>query len=100
VVLRFTPEAAEDAERWLFHPSQNMMRDEDGSLTVRFRAGGVQEMCWHLFTWGTELTIIAPTTLRAAAAAMTAVVAQHHAIQESRELHRTALATLPSAIKE
>lgn len=52
VVLRFTPEAAEDAARWLFHPSQSMTRDADGSLIVRFRAGGTQEMCWHLFTWG------------------------------------------------
>jgi predicted DNA-binding transcriptional regulator YafY len=49
VVLRFTPEAAEEV-RWLFHPSQSISREIDGTLTVYFRTGGIQEMCWHLFT--------------------------------------------------
>jgi len=66
VVLRFTPEAADDAAGWLFHPSQSLAREADGSLTVRFRAGGVQEMCWHLFTWGATVTIVAPDALRTA----------------------------------
>lgn len=65
VVLRFVPEAAEDAARWQFHPSQSIVTEEDGSLTVRFRAGGMQEMCWHLFTWGTAVTVQAPEELRA-----------------------------------
>ena len=60
VVLRFAPEAADDAAGWVFHPSQSMEREPDGALIVRFRAGGVQEMCWHLFTWGTAVTIVAP----------------------------------------
>ena len=29
-----------------------MQNDHDGSLIVRFTAGGTREMCWHLFTWG------------------------------------------------
>jgi hypothetical protein len=41
-VLRFTPDAAEDAARWLFHPSQSIVRKVDGSLIVRFQAGGVR----------------------------------------------------------
>ena len=80
VVLRFTPEAAEDAVRWLFHPSQSMTRETDGSLMVRFRAGGAQEMCWHLFTWGTAVTIVGPDTLRTAVAETTTEIAHHHAI--------------------
>jgi predicted DNA-binding transcriptional regulator YafY len=64
VVLRFAPEAAEDAERWLFHPSQRMTREADSSLTVCLRAGGMQEMCWHLFTWGTAVMILEPGSLR------------------------------------
>jgi predicted DNA-binding transcriptional regulator YafY len=78
VGLRFVPEAAEDAARWLFHPSQNTTREADGSLTVRFRAGGVQEMCWHLFTWGAAVTVIEPDALRAMMIEMTAAVAEHH----------------------
>lgn len=45
VVLRFKPEAADDAAGWLFHPSQRLARGPGGALTVCFRAGGVQEMC-------------------------------------------------------
>ena len=79
VVLRFTPEAADDAARWQFHPSQTVVQEADSSLTVRFRAGGIQEMCWHLFTWGTSVTIAAPHSLRAAMAEMANTVEHHHA---------------------
>jgi predicted DNA-binding transcriptional regulator YafY len=65
VVLRFTPEAADDASGWLFHPSQSTEREQGGALIVRFRAGGVQEMCWHLFTWGDAVTIVVPEGLKA-----------------------------------
>ena len=79
VVLRFEPEAAEDAVGWVFHPSQSMDRETDGALTVRFRAGGVQEMCWHLFIWGTSVTVVAPGSLRSIMAEMTLRVSQHYA---------------------
>lgn len=79
VVLRFAPEAADDAASWLFHPSQRLEEESDGSLTVRFHAGGTKEMSWHLFTWGTAVTIVAPTKLRDVMAQMTIETAQHHA---------------------
>jgi predicted DNA-binding transcriptional regulator YafY len=80
VVLRFEPEAADDAAGWVFHPSQSVEREADGGLIVRFRAGGVQEMCGHLFTWGLAVTVVAPAELRVAMAEMTAGLAQHYAI--------------------
>jgi predicted DNA-binding transcriptional regulator YafY len=64
VVWRFTPEAAPDAKLYLFHPSQEITDEPDGSLTVRFRAGGLREMCWHLFRWADEVEVIAPQILR------------------------------------
>jgi predicted DNA-binding transcriptional regulator YafY len=63
VVWRFTPAAAPDARHYLFHPTQEMTDEPDGSLTVRFRAGGLREMCWHLFRWGAEVKIIEPRAL-------------------------------------
>ncbi|MDE8343606.1 MAG: WYL domain-containing protein [Acidocella sp.] len=63
VVLRFTPDAADDAEGWLFHPTQTMEREADGSLLVKFRAGGAREICWHLFTWGAGVKILKPKSL-------------------------------------
>ncbi len=78
VVLRVAPEAAGEARCWTFHPSQTLEPEPDGALLVRFRAGGVQEMCWHLFTWGTTVTVVAPDDLRCTLAGMAAAAADHH----------------------
>lgn len=64
VIWRFTAEAAPEARRFLFHPSQVLEDAPDGSLIVRFRAGGMLEMCWHLFRWGDQVEVLAPTALR------------------------------------
>jgi predicted DNA-binding transcriptional regulator YafY len=63
VIWRFTPAAAPDARRFLFHPTQKLTDESDGSLTVRFRAGGLREMCWHLFRWGDQVEVVAPGEL-------------------------------------
>ncbi len=60
VVLRFSPGAADDAAEWVFHPSQVLEPQEDGSLIVRFRCGGMVELSWHLFTWGGTVEVLAP----------------------------------------
>jgi predicted DNA-binding transcriptional regulator YafY len=63
IVLRFTPDAAADAAAWQFHPSQVQERDDDGALIVRFSCGGLQELAWHLMTWGDSVAILAPKRL-------------------------------------
>ncbi len=35
---------------------------------VRFRASGMRELAWHLFTWGEQATILGPDRLKAAMA--------------------------------
>ncbi len=64
VVWRFKPEAAEEAQHFLFHPSQKTSKRKDGSLIVRFRVGGLLEMCWHLFIWGDGVEVVEPKKLR------------------------------------
>ncbi|TDE33787.1 helix-turn-helix transcriptional regulator [Antarcticimicrobium sediminis] len=64
VVWRFTPEAAPEARLYLFHSTQELTDEPDGSLTVKFRAGGLREMCWHLLRWGDQVKIISPAALR------------------------------------
>ena len=78
VVLRFAPEAKRDASGFLFHPSQTMEDNADGTLTVRFTAGGIDEMCWHLVTWGESVTVEQPAHLRQRLAAICAGLAKHH----------------------
>lgn len=55
VVWRFLPEVADEAAGYVFHPKQKTERLEDGSLMVRFRAGGRQEMEWYLVRWGDQV---------------------------------------------
>jgi len=64
VEWRFTPQAAPDARLYLFHPTQEMIDEPDGSFTVKFRAGGLREMCWHLFRWGNKVQIVHPRKLK------------------------------------
>jgi len=40
-----------------------MKKRPDGSLDVKFRAGGLLEMAWHLYSWGDQVEVIAPEAL-------------------------------------
>jgi predicted DNA-binding transcriptional regulator YafY len=65
VVLRILPASAEGALRWRFHSNQTLEPQEDGSVIVRFRASGMRELAWHLFTWGDQVEVLAPAVLKA-----------------------------------
>lgn len=64
IVWKFTPEAAPIARQFEFHPSQTAEAQADGSLLVRFRAGGLLEMAWHLMTWGRHVEVLEPVALK------------------------------------
>jgi predicted DNA-binding transcriptional regulator YafY len=64
VVWKFSAEVATDAKEFLFHPSQSVEEQSDGSLIVRLRASGTREMAWHLATWGKTVKIIKPVVLQ------------------------------------
>jgi predicted DNA-binding transcriptional regulator YafY len=66
VVWKFSSKAAPDAKDYLFHPTQTLEPQKDGSLIVRFRAGGLREMAWHLAMWGKEVKVLSPAALRRA----------------------------------
>jgi predicted DNA-binding transcriptional regulator YafY len=51
---------AEEVKRYEFHPKQSMQENPDGSVTVKFFAGGRLEMDWHLYTWGDRVRVIKP----------------------------------------
>jgi predicted DNA-binding transcriptional regulator YafY len=63
VVWKFSPVAARNAQEFIFHPTQTLEKQEDGSLIVRFRAGGDLEMAWHLYTWGDHVEVLEPKRL-------------------------------------
>jgi predicted DNA-binding transcriptional regulator YafY len=64
VEWRFAPSAADVARTFIFHPNQQVQDEADGSLSVRFSAGGWLEMAWHLYQWGDVVEVIAPPEVR------------------------------------
>ena len=67
--------AARDAAAFRFHPTQSVEENDDGSLTARFEAGGLDEMCWHQLTWGESVTVEKPARLRQRLVAMCGALA-------------------------
>ena len=64
VVLRITPEGAAEARSWRWHPTQSLEDQPDGGVIVRFRASGMRELAWHLFSWGEQVEIVQPARLK------------------------------------
>lgn len=64
VVLKFDSTVADEAKNFYFHPSQKIEENEDGTVTVSFKAGGSVAICWHLFRWGKSVKIIKPASLQ------------------------------------
>jgi len=64
IIWRFAPEVTGEVENYRFHSSQRFEKQPDGSLLVKFRAGGFREMAWHLFRWGENVEIVQPIALR------------------------------------
>lgn len=78
VVWKFSAKAAPDAAQFFFHPTQVFEPQPDGSLIVRFRSGGFQEMAWHAATWMPELEIVAPAKLRDMLRELAAAITAQH----------------------
>lgn len=64
VELLFSPELAEEASKFNFHPTQRGQYNDDGTYTVTFKASGSLEISWHVFKWGKDCKIIAPKSLQ------------------------------------
>ncbi len=60
VVWKFSANVADDVKEYQFHPRQVLEERPDGSMLVKFKAGGVREMDWHLYTWGSDVEVIEP----------------------------------------
>jgi proteasome accessory factor B len=64
VVLRFVPEVAERVAETTWHPSQVTERQADGSLLWRATVSGPIEIRLWVLSWGDEVEVIAPASLR------------------------------------
>ncbi len=64
VKLSFSKELVSEASQYRFHPTQKLKQEQDGSLTVTFKASGDKEIIWHIFKWGKGCKILAPKSLQ------------------------------------
>jgi predicted DNA-binding transcriptional regulator YafY len=85
VIWRFSPAKADEAEKFIFHPSQTQSREADGSLLVSFTAKGSVEMCWELFQWGRGVEIVAPERLKREYIRLSAEIAESAKRYESAQ---------------
>ena len=62
--LRILPHGVDEARAWLFHATQVLEDQPDGTVLVRFSSSGMRELSWHLFTWGDKVEILQPDRLK------------------------------------
>jgi len=78
VRLRILPHGAEDALGWRFHSTQALEPRADGSVAVSFRASGMRELAWHLFSWGDKVEVLAPERLKTLLVEELSAALAHH----------------------
>ena len=78
VVLRFAPEVAARVGEATWHPSQQVREGADGSLEWRARVAGTIEIRLWILSWGDEVEVLEPASLRADVAATLARAAARY----------------------
>lgn len=54
---------SEAVMRYNFHPTQQLIKNKDGTTTIKMRADGFYEMSWYLFQWQGKIKPVAPKML-------------------------------------
>ena len=49
--------------RYNFHPTQQFIKNKDGTTTIKMQADGFYEMSWYLFQWQGKIKPVAPKLL-------------------------------------
>jgi len=78
VVLKFTAEQAPYVRERVWHPSQRLQAQEDGSLIVRFQASGEFEIVRWVRGRGEDVEVLEPPALRQAVAQYLQEAARHY----------------------
>jgi predicted DNA-binding transcriptional regulator YafY len=64
VELRFSREAADLVAETTWHLTQKTERHKDGSVTLRFRVDGLNEIVYWILGWSGRATVVQPDELR------------------------------------
>ncbi len=64
VVVKFSPSVAHTVQDRIWHPSQKVGKESDGSVILKFEAGGVMEIISWVLSYGNNAEILEPAGLR------------------------------------
>ncbi len=64
IALMFDKSVVDDVMNFYFHPTQKIQEMKNGNMKVELKAGGMLEICWHIFKWGDKVKIIKPECLK------------------------------------
>ncbi|MFI5301455.1 MAG: helix-turn-helix transcriptional regulator [Polyangiales bacterium] len=64
VVLRFDASVARYVRRRIWHPSQELVNEADGAVTLRMNVEGTVELATWVRGWGSKVEVVAPAALR------------------------------------
>lgn len=64
VRIRFAPHIAHAVHERIWHPSQRVEKNADGSLDISFEAGGVMEIISWVLSYGDHAELLEPAPLR------------------------------------
>ena len=79
VVLHVLPSGMDEFKNYRFHVTQIVEpHPSSGGVLVRFRASGMLELAWHLFSWGNKVEIVEPVSLREGLTTDLRVALAHH----------------------
>lgn len=78
VAVRFSPEIAHAIRDRLWHPSQRVCEEADGSVVLSFTAGGRMEIVSWLLSYGARAEVLQPAGLREEMGAIAAALAERY----------------------
>jgi len=64
VELRFCPRIAAEVAEVQWHQTQTASFEDDGSVVLKFRVDGLNEITWWILGYGDQVEVLAPKTLR------------------------------------
>jgi predicted DNA-binding transcriptional regulator YafY len=79
VVIRFAPDAAGYVREKMWHPSQIVEEQPDGSLIFSAEVAGIEEIKYWVLKWGAAAIVLQPEALRREVEAEARAIVKHHA---------------------
>ena len=64
IKLRFAAKVARNVSEVLWHSTQQVVHNCDGSATMEFRVDGIGEIFWWVLRYGDQVKVLAPKILR------------------------------------